>query len=491
MGDRITQKKRRRDANNFIMQKRTKIVATIGPSCREVDTIAKMISAGMNVARLNFSHGTYDDHAKLIGNIRESAKKTGKVVAIMQDLQGPKIRVAELPEKGVELKEGERIIFDTGASAYSEGVIPVGYKELHLHVKSGERLLLNDGRVETIVESVEGTQIKVKIKNSGLITSHKGINIPDSGLTISALTEKDKQDAAFGVEHKVDIMALSFVTKAKDVMELRELITSLDTNKEPIQIITKIERGAAIENIDEILEAADGIMVARGDLGIEIPAAHVPIVQKTLIAKALAAAKPVIVATQMLDSMQDSPRPTRAEVSDVANAVIDHADAVMLSNETATGKYPVETVEVMRDIIIETENSGYDDLHEAAHEVAHKTADEAMTEMARLLADEVDAKCILAASLTGTTARLISHHRPELPILVATNSPRVEAQLNLIWGVLPFHTPACKTVNELIAFSTSYIKEHDLAKNGDTIIAVEGGNAGSAGNIQKIELLHV
>ncbi len=473
------------------MQKRTKIVATIGPACKEVETLVKMIEAGMNVARLNFSHGTHDEHAKLIQNIREAAQKTGKVIAIMQDLQGPKIRVAEMPEKGVELKEGEQIIFDTGADMYIEGIIPVGFKELHLHVKVGERLLLNDGRVETMVESVEGTKIKVRIKNSGLITSHKGINIPDSGLTISALTEKDKQDAAFGVEHSVDIIALSFVTRAKDVIELRELIHTLDKNTEPIHIITKIERGAAIEHIDEILEAADGIMVARGDLGIEIPAAHVPIVQKTLITKALHAAKPVIVATQMLDSMQENPRPTRAEVSDVANAVIDHADAVMLSNETATGKYPVETIETMRDIIIETENSGYDDLSQTVHEPGQKTADEAMTEMARLLADQVDAKCILAASLTGTTARLISHQRPELPILVATNNPRVEAQLNLVWGVLPFHTPACKTVTELIAYSTSYIKEHNLAVNGDTIIAVEGGDTGSAGTIQKIELLHI
>ncbi len=472
------------------MQKRTKIVATIGPSCKDIDTIVQMIEAGMNVARLNFSHGNYEEHTKLIQNIREAASKTGKVVAIMQDLQGPKIRVAELPEKGVELQEGKEIIFDTGADVYTEGIIPVGFKELHLHVKPGERLLLNDGRVETIVEAVDRTQIKVRIKNSGIITSHKGINIPDSGLTISALTEKDKQDAAFGVLHKVDIMALSFVTRAKDVIELRTLINALDTSTEHIHIITKIERGAAIEHIDEILEAADGIMVARGDLGIEIPAAHVPIVQKTLIGKALHAAKPVIVATQMLDSMQDNPRPTRAEVSDVANAVIDHADAVMLSNETASGKYPVQTVEVMRDIIIETENSGYDNL-ETPHESAHKTVDEAMTEMARFLADEVGASCILAASVTGSTARLISHHRPELPIYVATNSARVEAQLNLVWGVMPFHTPLCKTVTELIAYSTSYIKEHNLAQSGDTIIAVEGGNSGSAGNIQKIELIHV
>lgn len=473
------------------MQKRTKIVATIGPSCKDVGTIVSMIEAGMNVARLNFSHGSYEDHAKLIQNIREASRKTGEPIAIMQDLQGPKIRVGVVPEKGVEFKEGERIIFDTAANAYSEGVIPVDYKELHTQVKKGDRILLNDGRVETIIEEISGTQIQVKIKNSGTITSHKGINIPDSGLTISALTDKDKQDAAFGVEHKVDIIALSFVTRAQDVQELRSIITKLDTEPDQIQIITKIERGAAIDAIDEILEAADGIMVARGDLGIEIPAAHVPIVQKTLIAKALHAAKPVIVATQMLDSMQENPRPTRAEVSDVANAVIDHADAVMLSNETATGKYPVEAVQTMKDIIIETENSDYDNLKIDPNDVGKGTADEAMTEMARLLADEVRAKLILAASLTGATARLISRYRPELPVIVATNSDRVAAQLNLVWGLVPFHAPSSQVLPQLLECSKSYIQEHNLAEAGDSLIAIEGGAKGNSGTIQKIELMRL
>lgn len=470
------------------MNKHTKIVATIGPASGDVDTLRAMIKAGMNVARLNFSHGTHENHAELVGAIRKAAKLEKTVVAIMQDLQGPKIRVGEMPEEGVELSEGTDVVFDTSLDTYTDGVIPVGYKDLHDHVKTGERLLLNDGRVETVVASVEGTKITVSVKNTGTITSHKGINIPDSGLTISALTPKDKEDALFGIEQGVDIIAFSFVTKAQDVEELRALIEQHDTRPDPIMIVAKIERAMAVQNMDEIISAVDGIMVARGDLGIETPAATVPMTQKTLIHKALQTAKPVIVATQMLDSMQDSPRPTRAEVSDVANAVIDHADAVMLSNETATGKYPVETVQTMADIIVETEASEYDRLELPLHESAEKSVNDAVSEMSRLLAEQVGASCILASSLTGKTGRLLSHYRPEFPMYVATNSERVQAQLNLSWGIMPFLLPDCETVNTLKEQSLEYIREQELSAPGDTVILVTGGSVGTPGAVNKLEV---
>lgn len=477
------------------MNKRTKIVCTIGPACEDVSTLQKMVEAGMNVARLNFSHGTYENHALLIKNIRTVSAQTGIPVTIVQDLQGPKIRVGDLPEAGVDFTEDAELIFDTSIDVYSGSVIPVTYSELHTHVSDGERLLLNDGRVETVVTAVEGTQIHVRVVHGGLITAHKGINIPDSGLTISALTEKDKQDVRFGIEQGVDMVALSFVTTAEDITALRAHIEAVEqelqlTPEYPIQIIAKIERKAAIDHLDSIIDAVDGVMVARGDLGIEIPAAQVPAAQKDIIKLALSHAKPVIVATQMLDSMQDSPRPTRAEVSDVANAVIDHADAVMLSNETATGTYPVEAVTTMAEIVSETEETEYDRLDVSTIKPNNKIQD-AVSQMSRVLAEEVHAKAILATSLTGTTGRLISHYRPELPIVVGTTHERVQHQLNLSWGVVPLLLPLCSSTEELAAALMEQVGEAGYAQSGDTLIMVTGGSVGKPGDIHGLEVISV
>ena len=478
------------------MKKRTKIVCTIGPACETVATLTAMVMAGMNVARLNFSHGTYENHARLIKNIRAVSKKTGEPIAIAQDLPGPKIRVGVLPDEGIKLPEGEIVTFDTGARKYAKNIIPVDYPRLHEFAKSGDRLLLNDGRVGALITRVAGTRLQVKVVNGGVITSHKGINVPDSHLAISALTEKDREDVRFGVQHGVDFIAMSFVTSAKDILDLRYLIKQYEKElglkvEQPIRIIAKIERQEAVTNIKEILEVADGIMIARGDLGIEIPAAEVPLAQKNLIDKALAAAKPVIVATQMLDSMQENPRPTRAEVSDVANAVIDHTDAVMLSNETATGKYPVETVETMANIIIETEASVYDNLIIREHKGKKQKIDNVISEMSRLLADDIRAKLILAASISGETAHLISRYRPEVPIVVATNTDRVERQLNLSWGVLSFVLVPCRTIEELIERSVLYLKKKKIVKSGDKIIVVAGEPVGHAGHVNLLEVREV
>ncbi|MBH41591.1 MAG: pyruvate kinase [Candidatus Magasanikbacteria bacterium] len=476
------------------MKKRTKIVCTLGPATETEETLEQMVHAGMNVARLNFSHGTYENHATLIKNIRNVSEKTGKTITILQDLQGPKIRVGTMPEKGVTLEEGSEVVFDTALSEYVNEHIPVDYTELHRFVQPEERLLLNDGRAEVKVLRVEGTQIVTTVVVGGTITSHKGINVPDSRLDIRVMTEKDKKDARFGVENNVDLIALSFVMKAEDIVDLRYLIKEYEkeigvTPEQPIGIIAKIERNEAVKNIDAIMGVVDGIMVARGDLGIEIPAQEVPLVQKKLIDTALAYAKPVIVATQMLDSMQENPRPTRAEVSDVSNAVIDHTDAVMLSNETAVGKYPVQTVQTMSDIIIEAEKSVYDDLslHRHAFQKTQKV-DEVISGLSKELAERVNVKAIIAASISGDTARLISRNRPEFPIVVATSLERTKRQIHLSWGVHGFVLPLSRSIEELVERSIIYLKEKEIVKTGDKIIVVAGEPVGQAGNVNVLEV---
>ncbi len=478
------------------MKKRTKIVCTLGPSSESEQVIKKMVEAGMNVARLNFSHGTYESHAQLLKNVRKIAEETGEPVAIMQDLQGPKIRVGVMPEKGIVLKEGQMVSFDTSSTDYTGEVIPVDYNELHKFVKKGERMLLDDGRLETKVVRVSGTEISAEVVVGGTLLSHKGINVPDSKLKVRALTEKDKEDVKFGVEHEVDLIALSFVTSPEDILDLKYLIKEYEKKlkinpTQPIRIIAKIERNEAVERIEEILEVVDGIMIARGDLGIEIPAQEVPLVQKKLVDMALDAARPVIVATQMLDSMQYNPRPTRAEVSDVANAVIDHTDAIMLSNESAAGKYPVEAVETMAQIVMKTEESVYDDLLMYEPKKKMTGVDDIISQMSRSLAEKVKAKVILAASISGETARLISRHRPELPIIVSTSTERVRHQLNLSWGVIPFVLEPCRTIEELVSRSVLALKRLDIVNPGDSIIIVAGEPVGHAGHVNLLEVREV
>lgn len=476
--------------------KRTKIVATIGPATETTEILTQLVAAGMNIARLNFSHGTYEHHTMLINNIRSVAERTDTPIAIIQDVQGPKIRLGELPEDGVALASGDTVQIDTALTAYAGGALPMTLDILHEHIKSGERILLSDGTIELRVTGVTGTVIDTEVVVGGTVYSHKGINIPDTDLVLSALTEKDKQDLQFGVAHEVDMVAVSFVRNAEDILDARFTIEQAQKElgtkpKAPIKIIAKIERPDAVEAIDEILDVADGIMVARGDLGIEIPAAEVPLVQKTLIEKAMACAKPVIVATQMLDSMQSNPRPTRAEVSDVANAVIDHTDAVMLSNETATGQYPVETVQTMHDIIVETEESKYDDY--PAVDLANNIhpIDNILTNLSRTLSEDVGATLILAASISGETGRLISRNRPELPIVVTTSSERVRRQLNLSWGVVPFILDPCQSIEELIERSLVILKRADMVSPGDKLVVVAGEPVGHAGHVNLLEVREV
>jgi pyruvate kinase len=474
------------------MPKRTKIVCTIGPACESVEILEKMVAAGMNVARLNFSHGTYENHSMLIKNIREVSLKLGEPIALLQDLQGPKIRVGKMPEAGVEIMNGTEVVFDTSIKEYAGSAIPLDYEVLHTFMKRGERLLIADGKIETHVTRVEETKIYALVVAGGVVGSHKGLNVPDTTLSVRAMTEKDKQDAKFGVEQGVDFIALSFVRSKEDIVELRELIenhakTLEQKNPQPIHIIAKIERPEAVKNIESLLDVVDGIMVARGDLGIEIRAAEVPIVQKQIITLALKHAKPVIVATQMLDSMEQNIRPTRAEVSDVANAVIDHTDAVMLSNESATGKHPVEAVTIMAQICEEIENSDYDNLDFAESQTDSSVVESVIGEVSRLLAERTEAKLILACSLTGRIGRIISSHRGERPLLVVTPSNRVQHQLNLSWGVIPFVVGEYSSSEEIIDAAVIQIKKVGAVQKGDEIIIVSGV-PGKPGEINRLEV---
>ncbi len=472
--------------------KRTKIVCTIGPASDKKNILKKLVQNGMNVARLNFSHNVHKYHLQVIKNVRAIARELGQPIAILQDLQGPRIRLGDLPEKGIELKAGKQITLTTYKGIQQEK-IPVTYEKMHEDVKAGERILIADGLIQVNVLEVKGQNIICKVINGGKITSHKGINLPDTSVSVPAVSGKDKDDLLFGVKNRVDFVALSFVRTAKDVYDLKYLIQKYQQKlkikeKQPIKVIVKIERREAIENIDEIIEATDAVMVARGDLGIELPAEDVPLMQKMIIDKCLAAAKPVIVATQMLESMIINPRPTRAEVSDVANAVIDHTDAVMLSGETASGKYPAVAVEYMKKIIEKTEKSTYDDLvlQEKVKKIV-PTSD-AVSSVAKMLAEHVKAKLILAASLSGYSGRIVSRYRPELPILVACDNERTERQLNLSWGIIPFVLPRCDSIEELLDRSVGYLKKNKYLFKEDKIIIVAGEPVGRSGNVNLVEI---
>lgn len=464
--------------------KRTKIVCTIGPASASSEMLSAMMRAGMNVARLNFSHGTYEEHTELIRKIREAADALNQPIAILQDLQGPKIRAGVLPKEGVELKAGSRVTFTTGEAAIDGMRLPVTYENLHQDVKAGERILLDDGLLSAKVIEVKGRDVVCEVIDGGVLTSHKGVNFPDSKLSISPITEKDKEDLVFGVAQGVDFVALSFVRSAREIRELRALIEAAEKasgrkEETPIHIIAKIEKREAVECMDEIIEAVDAIMVARGDLGIEMEAERVPIVQKQLVAKCRDASRPVIVATQMLDSMIRNPRPTRAEVSDVANAVIDHADAVMLSGETAGGAHPLEAVTTMAKIVTETEGSTLDDIDVDHRRGDARSVEEAVSEIANVLVRDVDVKAVLVASSAGDLGRVVSRFRPEMPIVVATDNPRVRRQLNLAWGVLPILQKRAKDADAFFAHAAEAIKKIGLVKTGDKVVVVGGDPIGA------------
>lgn len=470
--------------------KKTKIVCTIGPASEKKSVLMSMMRAGMNVARLNFSHGMYAQHRVLIATIREAAKATGKTIAIMQDLQGPRIRVGQVQKNGIELVRGEKVILAhedlvdykmlmTGL----EKIIPLGYKQLYKFMKRGSHVLINDGLIDIKVTKEQDGRIFGVVEKPGIIFSHKGINLPGVTIETDVITAKDKQDLKFGLSQGIDFVALSFVKEAGDVLALRKLL-----GNKPVDIIAKIERKEGLNNFDEIVQVADGIMVARGDLGIEIKASDVPLAQKMMIEKCMEIGKPVIVATQMLESMIINSRPTRAEVSDVANAVIDHTDAVMLSGESAYGKYPVEAVKMMADIIRKTEASQFDDVPAHYLHIPQATIDDSISIVAYDLAQHEDVKAIVVDSISGRTARLVARHRPETTIAVLTNSETTQRKMALTWGTEAYVMPKCKSLDELIKKSVLVVKQSKLVTAGDNIVIVTGQPVGTSQGANLVKL---
>lgn len=476
--------------------KHTKIVATIGPSSADLKNMVKMVEAGVNVARLNFSHGSYENHAQLIKNLRQTEKITGRSVAIMQDIQGPKIRLGEMPEAGVKINTGDTVTICTSTKKYDGKQIPLIYRGLEKFIKPGHRILIDDGHAELKVKSVKKTVLECRVVEGYLLKTHKGVNLPDSHLDIPVFSDKDRADLQFGVKMGVDIVALSFIHTGEDIKQARLLIARHEKKLRkrpavPMFIVSKIERNEAVKNIDDILRETDGVMVARGDLAMETNMSQMPLIQKMIIDKALSLTKPVIVATQMLDSMQTNRRPTRAEITDVANAVIDHADALMLSNETATGQFPVESVKTMADIIVATEKSRYDDVDPFKEMHPHKSISKAIAGLSGVLALQVGAKAVLVASATGKTGRLVSRVRTPLPVYVGVESVRAMRQLCLSWGILPFLLPLKLSVESLVDAFLYFVKKTKLVAKGDRIVMITGEPVGKPGSTNLLEVREI
>ncbi|MDO8575621.1 MAG: pyruvate kinase [bacterium] len=451
--------------------KKTKIVCTIGPVTEKVDSMIKLIDAGMNVMRLNFSHGDFAEHQNRIENLKEATKKTGKMVAVMQDLGGPKIRIGEFENGMITLKAGETFILTTEEGVVgNEKRVFVNYPLLPKEVKIGGLIMLHDGTKKLEVTSIKGKDVICKVIIGGDIKSRRGVNLPGANLSISSITEKDRKDLEFGIKNEVDFIALSFVRKSDDIKELRAILKKANSEA---KIVAKIETPEALENIDDILEQADVLMVARGDLAIEIPAEDVPLVQKTLISKAHAYGKPIIVATQMLESMIKSPVPTRAEVSDVANAILDGTDAIMLSEETTLGQYPVEAVTMMSKIAmkIEKEITAQGIINSADD---YYSVSDVVSCGAVRTAQELEAKYVVALTLTGRTARFIARHRPIQQIIALIPDEAYARKLMLVYGCYPVVTPMIKTFDKASVVIRKLLKEEGLAKEGDKVVVVAG-----------------
>ena len=414
---------------------KTKIVCTLGPASNTPQTIGGLIKAGMDVARLNFSHGTYSEHVRTLRLIRAAAKAAREPVCIIQDLQGPKIRIGELKTASVELKTGSTVTITTRPLAGDAETLSTTYHHLAKDVRKGDRILLDDGKLELKVLSSGAHDVLLRVITGGVLTAHKGINLPGIAVSVPSMTEKDKEDLEFGFKHDFDYVALSFVRRAHDIAALRDFIIENGPKGRKIPIIAKIEKAEAIQNMDNILKETDAVMVARGDLGVELPAEDVPLLQKMIVRKCNELGKPVIIATQMLESMIKSPTPTRAEASDVANAVLDGADAVMLSGETSVGKYPIQAVEVMDRIIRKTEDQSVDHKGFDPEWIPSMHEYDPLCRSACILADQLKASTIVALTHSGATAGHVAKFRPSSHIIAVTDREKIMRRLNLVWGI--------------------------------------------------------
>ncbi|NMB46351.1 MAG: pyruvate kinase [Firmicutes bacterium] len=451
--------------------RKTKIVCTIGPASDAAETMANLLRAGMNVARLNFSHGTHGEHLERLRRLRAVASKQGKVLGIMQDIQGPKIRIGDIPGK-VMLENGGTFIITTEECEGSSHRVSVNYKKLPQDVGPGNVIYLDDGLLKLEVQEVKGNDVYCQVMIGGELSSRKGLSLPGVTVDLPPVTDADIQDLQFGVEHGVDMVAASFVRRAEGIETVREIIRSAGAD---IPIIAKIENHEGVENIDEILAVADGVMVARGDMGVEMQPEEVPFIQKMIIHKCNVAGKPVITATQMLDSMARNARPTRAEVTDVATAILDGTDAVMLSGETAVGKYPVLAVEMMSTIAQRTECSllGHQ-ITETERLNDELSIAEAISYATWQTSRDVNATAIICATQSGSTARMVSRYRPKAPILAMTPHEEVVRQLALVWGVCPILVPPTYDIDDMLDVSIRAALRSGLVHRGD-VVAISAG----------------
>ncbi len=466
--------------------RRTKIVCTLGPAVDGVENLTLLATAGMDVARLNFSHGTHDEHAERIRNIRQVACATGKSIAILQDLCGPKIRVGNVAA-GTRLRKGARFVLTTDEVPGGEEAVHLPIPEIFAACRPGNRLLLDDGLLELEVVDNTPTDLVTEVVIGGVLGSHKGVSAPGVSFDIEAVTDKDEADVAFGLRAGVDYVALSFVRRAADVLRLRGIMEALGR---VVPIIVKVEKFEAVQNMEEILDVSDGAMVARGDLGIEMPIEDMPMVQKRLIRACNRRGKPVITATQMLDSMIRNPRPTRAEVTDIANAVFDGTDALMLSGETAVGAYPFESVETMGRVAVcaETEEEYAPIL--AAKQMLHGTESvtDAIGEAVATIAHDTRAQAILCSTTSGNTARNVSKFRPRTPILAATTREGTYNEMALLWGVVPMLVPMPQSTDEMIEQTVEAALKRGLVRNGDRVVITAGTPLGVPGSTNLIKV---
>ncbi len=467
------------------MERFAKIVCTLGPSCNTKEMLLALVNAGMNVARLNFSHGSHEEHGKRIDLIREISDELGVPITILQDLQGPKLRIGKLPQGKIELQAGDEVTLSSSIkNRMDEGdqFIPFEVPDLHKAVKPGNHILLDDGQLEMEVQLVKGDRIEAVVTLGGTLKSNKGVNLPGANLTIPSFTEKDADDLKFGIEKSVDMVAVSFVKTAGDVIIVQKAIDELMDDKEALRVpvIAKLERPEALDNLDEIVTVADGVMVARGDLGVEMSPAAVPIAQKEIIACANAHLKLVITATQMLDSMINNPRPTRAEATDVANAVFDGTDALMLSGETAAGKYPVESVQMMDSIVKQAEEHRKQWGKAVVDpEFSQQTDPVSITRAARELANDRNVAAIIVFTQSGRTARLMSKARPDVPILAFTPEYRTYRTMGLYWGVTPMFVPFANTLETMIRHVETAIAATTDLQPGQQVILISGFPVGA------------
>ena len=470
--------------SNIDLKRRTKIVATIGPATQSEEIITDLIKAGVTTFRLNFSHGDHKDHQERIKTIRKVSEKLDLDIGILQDLQGPKIRLGRFKDGPVKVKKGDKFSLTSNEVECTKNIANVTYNKLAQEVTSGKRILLDDGKIEMIVENVDigNNLLECKVTVGGVLSNNKGVNFPDVQLSVKALTDKDIEDLEFGLTAGVDWIALSFVRNPSDINEIKNLINK---NGHSIPVVAKIEKFEAIDQIDSILPLCDGVMVARGDLGVEMPAEEVPLLQKELIRKANTLGIPIITATQMLDSMASNPRPTRAEVSDVANAILDGTDAVMLSNETAVGDYPVEAVETMATIARRIER---DYPLKAIESHLPSTIPNAISAAVSNIARQLDAGAIIPLTKSGSTARNVSKFRPPTPILATTTERSVARRLQLVWGVTPLLVKNDDRTAKTFSIAMQIAQELGILKQGDLVVQTAGTLTGISGSTDLIKV---